>query len=197
MSKEKKIVEKIDLIDPITYEKNRKQLRKNLVLFKKKRRVSLGPYATFYFECFETMLAQVQEMLHIEKGGAEQLKDELNAYNPLIPKGKELVATLMFEIDNPISRTEFLNKVGRIEQNVYMMVGNEKVKADPETDIDRTSSEGKASSVQFLHFKFSNEQIENFKNINNEIILGIDHNLYNHMTKISKDTKVVLIQDFN
>ena len=143
------------------------------------------------------MLAQVQEMLHIEKGGAEQLKDELNAYNPLIPKGKELVATLMFEIDNPISRTEFLNKVGRIEQNVYMMVGNEKVKAVPETDIDRTSSEGKASSVQFLHFKFSNEQIENFKNINNEIILGIDHNLYNHMTKISKDTKVVLIQDFN
>ena len=136
-------------------------------------------------------------MLHIEKGGAEQLKDELNAYNPLIPKGKELVATLMFEIDNPISRTEFLNKVGRIEQNVYMMVGNEKVKADPETDIDRTTSEGKASSVQFLHFKFSNEQIENFKNINNEIILGIDHNLYNHMTKISKDTKVVLIQDFN
>ena len=197
MSKEKKIVEKIDLIDPITYEKNRNQLRKNLILFKKKRRVSLGPYATFYFECFETMLAQVQEMLHIEKGGAEQLKDELNAYNPLIPKGKELVATLMFEIDNPISRTEFLNKVGRIEQNVYMMVGNEKVKADPETDIDRTSSEGKASSVQFLHFKFSNEQIENFKNINNEIILGIDHNLYNHMTKISKDTKVVLIQDFN
>ena len=197
MSKEKKIVEKIDLIDPITYEKNRNQLRKNLILFKKKRRVSLGPYATFYFECFETMLAQVQEMLHIEKGGAEQLKDELNAYNPLIPKGKELVATLMFEIDNPISRTEFLNKVGRIEQNVYMMVGNEKVKADPETDIDRTSSEGKASSVQFLHFKFSNEQIENFKNINNETILGIDHNLYNHMTKISKDTKVVLIQDFN
>ena len=136
-------------------------------------------------------------MLHIEKGGAEQLKDELNAYNPLIPKGKELVATLMFEIDNPISRTEFLNKVGRIEQNVYMMVGNEKVKAEPETDIDRTSSEGKASSVQFLHFKFSKEQIENFKNINNEIILGIDHNLYNHMTKISNDTKVVLIQDFN
>ena len=197
MSKEKKIVEKIDLIDLITYEKNRNQLRKNLVLFKKKRRVPLGPYATFYFECFETMLAQVQEMLYIEKGGAEQLKDELNAYNPLIPKGKELVATLMFEIDNPISRTEFLNKVGRIEQNIYMMVGNEKVNADPETDIDRTSSEGKASSVQFLHFKFSNEQIENFKNINNEIILGIDHNLYNHMTKISKDTKVVLIQDFN
>ena len=197
MSKEKKIVEKIDLIDLMAYEKNRNQLRKNLILFKKKRRVSLGPYATFYFECFETMLAQVQEMLYIEKGGAEQLKDELNAYNPLIPKGKELVATLMFEIDNPISRTEFLNKVGRIEQNVYMMVGNEKVKADPETDIDRTTSEGKASSVQFLHFKFSNEQIENFKNINNEIILGIDHNLYNHMTKISKDTKVVLIQDFN
>ena len=197
MPKELRQIQKQDLLSKDSYSKNRKQIRKELLEFKKNRRIALGPYATFYFECFETMLAQVQEMLYIEKGGAEQLKDELNAYNPLIPKGKELVATLMFEIDNPISRTEFLNKVGRIEQNVYMMVGNEKVKAEPETDIDSTSSEGKASSVQFLHFKFSKEQIENFKNINNEIILGIDHNLYNHMTKISKDTKVVLIQDFN
>ncbi len=80
------------------YTSQRKELRKNIVEFKKNRRISLGPYATFYFESYETMLAQVQEMLYIEKGGDEQLKDELTAYNPLIPNGEELIATLMFEI---------------------------------------------------------------------------------------------------
>ena len=112
MSKEKRQIEKKDLITPEIYSKNRKKLRSDLVEYKKSRRVPIGPYATLYFESFETMLGQVQEMLHIEKGGDTQLADELYAYNPLIPKGKELVATLMFEIDDPFSRTEFLGKVG-------------------------------------------------------------------------------------
>ena len=155
MTKENRIVEKGDLIAANTYAKNRKQIRKELVELKKHRRVALGPYATFYFESFETMLGQIQEMLHIEKGGDEQLKDELNAYNPLIPKGKELIATLMFEIDNPESRAKFLGKVGGIEEKIYIQIDKEKINAIPEKDLDRTSAEGKASSVQFLHFKFS------------------------------------------
>ena len=93
MTKIKRIVEESDLISPEIYAKNRKQFRNELVQFKKNRRIPIGPHATFYFESFETMLGQIQEMLHIEKGGKEQLKDELNAYNPLIPKGQELVAT--------------------------------------------------------------------------------------------------------
>ena len=101
------------------------------------------------------MLAQVQEMLYIEKGGDEQLKDELSAYNPLVPNGKELTATLMFEIDNPVSRAAFLGKVGGIEEKVYMKVDGDLIKAVPEEDVDRTSAEGKASSVQFIHFKFN------------------------------------------
>ncbi len=116
MSKEKRQIEKEDLLPSDVYAKSRKQIRKDLVEFKKDRRIALGPYATFYFESFETMVAQVQEMLHIEKGGDEQLKDELIAYNPLVPNGKELTATLMFEIDNPISRSVFLSKVGGIEK---------------------------------------------------------------------------------
>ena len=95
MPKENRVVSKIDLIPSKIYSENRKEYRKKLVQFKKDRRIPLGPYATFYFESYETMLGQIQEMLYIEKGGAEQLKDELEAYNPLIPKGKELVATLM------------------------------------------------------------------------------------------------------
>ena len=196
MPKELRQIQKQDLLPQDSYAKNRKQLRKELLEFKKNRRIALGPYATFYFESFETMLAQVQEMLHIEKGGDEQLKDELSAYNPLIPNGKELTATLMFEIDNPIIRANFLGKLGGVENHVFIKIDNKTIHAVPEKDVDRTSSEGKASSVQFLHFNFSEEQIKSFKDLNNEVVLSIDHDLYNHKTIISKDTKVVLIKDF-
>ena len=196
MTKEKRFIEKEDLIVFEEYAKNRKKIRKDLVEFKRNRRVSIGPYATFYFENFETMLAQVQEMLHIEKGGDEQLKDELNAYNPLIPKGKELVATLMFEIDDPTLRADFLGKVGGIEEKVYIIVDEEKIKAVSETEVDRTSVEGKASSVHFVHFNFSNEQIKKFKDLNTEVKIIIDHTLHNHTAIIPRDGKIALIKDF-
>jgi hypothetical protein len=196
MGKEEKKIEKKDLIPADIYAKNRKQIRKDLVEFKKNRRIALGPYATFYFESFETMVAQVQEMLHIEKGGDEQLKDELTAYNPLVPNGKELVATLMFEIDNPLSRGAFLGKVGGIEEKIFMKIDNEKVKAVPETDVDRTSAEGKASSVQFIHFKFNEDQINKFKSSDTSIELGIDHKEYAHTTKLTEDNVKSLTADF-
>jgi len=197
MTRENKIVEKTDLMILDEYSKNRKEYRQKLRGFKKNRRIALGPYATFYFESYETMLGQIQEMLHIEKGGDEQLKDELNAYNPLIPKGNELVATLMFEIDNPTLRTNFLNKVGGIEEKVYILIGDEKIMGVPEQDLDRTSTEGKASSVQFIHFNFSTTQIDKFKDSNNIIYLGIDHFEYSHTTKISNEKKISLAKDFN
>ena len=180
-----------------TYTIQRKELRKEIVNFKKDRRIPLGPYATFYFESYETMLAQVQEMLYIEKGGDEQLKDELTAYNPLVPNGKELTATLMFEIDNPVSRAAFLGKVGGIEEKVYMKVDGDLIKAVPEEDVDRTSAEGKASSVQFIHFKFNDDQINKFKSGSPEIVLGIDHKEYSHSTKLNQPTILSLIADFN
>ena len=196
MSKEKRQIEKKDLIPENIYFESRKQIRKELVVYKKNRRIALGPYATFYFESFETMVAQVQEMLHIEKGGDEQLKDELIAYNPLVPNGKELVATLMFEIDNPISRGAFLGKVGGIEEKIFMKVDNEEVKALPEADVDRTSAEGKASSVQFIHFKFNDDQINKFKSGNIGIELGINHKEYSHSTKLTEDNVKSLSADF-
>ena len=196
MSKKKKQIEKEDLIPADIYSKNRKQIRKDLVEFKKNRRIALGPYATFYFESFETMVAQVQEMLYIEKGGDEQLKDELIAYNPLVPNGKELVATLMFEIDNPLSRGAFLGKVGGIEEKIFMKINKEEVKAVPEADVDRTSAEGKASSVQFIHFKFSDDQINKFKIGNISIELGINHKEYSHSTKLTEDNVKSLSADF-
>ena len=196
MSKEKRQIEKQDLMPAEAYAESRKQIRKELVEFKKNRRIALGPYATFYFESFETMVAQIQEMLHIEKGGDEQLKDELTAYNPLVPNGKEFTATLMFEIDNPISRGAFLGKVGGIEKKIFMKIDNEVVKSVPEEDVDRTSAEGKASSVQFIHFKFSNNQIEKFKSGSASIELGIDHNEYSHITKLTENNIKSLLLDF-
>ena len=196
MPREKKEIQKQDIMPLDVYIGKRRELRKNIVDYKKNRRVALGPYATFYFESYETMLAQVQEMLYIEKGGDEQLQDELTAYNPLIPNGKELTATLMFEIDNPISRAAFLGKVGGIEETVFMKINGEKIKAVPEEDVDRTSTEGKASSVQFIHFNFTDDQIEKFKSNSAEIELGIDHNEYSHSTKLSEENISSLSADF-
>ena len=197
MPKEKREIQKSDIMPLDAYIRDRKELRKNIVNFKKNRRVALGPYATFYFESYETMLAQVQEMLYIEKGGDEQLHDELIAYNPLIPNGKELTATLMFEIDNPISRAAFLGKVGGIEEMVFMKINGETVKAVPEEDVDRTSAEGKASSVQFIHFNFTDEQIQKFKSSDVNIELGMDHKEYSHTTKLSKENIASLSADFS
>tara|TARA_Y100000361_G_scaffold37913_1_gene32473 strand:+ start:316 stop:915 length:600 start_codon:yes stop_codon:yes gene_type:complete len=197
MPREKREIQKEDIIPLDVYTEKRRELRKSIVDYKKNRRVALGPYATFYFESYETMLAQVQEMLYIEKGGDEQLQDELTAYNPLIPNGKELTATLMFEIDNPISRAAFLGKVGGIEETVFMKINGEKIKAVPEEDVDRTSSEGKASSVQFIHFNFTDDQIEKFQSNSSEIELGIDHKEYSHSTKLSKENIASLSTDFN
>ena len=196
MSKEKRQIEKKDLLPSDVYAKSRKQIRKDLVEFKKDRRIALGPYATFYFESFETMVAQVQEMLHIEKGGDEQLKDELVAYNPLVPNGKELTATLMFEIDNPISRAAFLGKVGGIEEKIFMKINDEIVNAVPEEDVDRTSAEGKASSVQFIHFKLNDDQVSKFKSDSVTIELGIDHKEYTHTTRLAENSVKSLCADF-
>ena len=197
MPKEKREIQKQDILPLDLYTKQRKELRKNIVEFKKYRRISVGPYATFYFESYETMLAQVQEMLYIEKGGEEQLKDELTAYNPLVPNGKELIATLMFEIDNPISRATFLAKVGGIENHVFLKIDGDVIKAIPEEDVDRTSSEGKASSVQFVHFKFDEKQIEQFKSGLSKIEIGIDHIEYSHLTKLNDISVKSLSQDFS
>ena len=115
-----------DVIDIDKYIEQRSKIKKEISQIKKLRRVPVGPYATFYFESYDTMIYQVQEMLYIERGGIEQMKDEIKAYNPLVPKGKELVATLMFEIDNEIKRKEFLCSIGDIELQTFIKIGEKK-----------------------------------------------------------------------
>ena len=185
-----------DILDLAAYEKIREQRRGEIVAAKKLRRVAVGPYATFYFESFDTMWYQVQEMLRIEKGGEAQLTDELEAYNPLIPKGKELVATVMFEIDNPDIRTAFLVGLGGVVDCTMIEINGEQVIAKPEQDVDRTNAAGKASSVQFVHFNFSADQITKFKENNARVTVGINHLKYGHMTVLSEESRAALAEDF-
>ena len=160
---EKKIsITENDIIDIDSYIKQRNDIKKKINEIKKYRRIHVGPHATFYFESYDTMLYQIQEMLFIERGGKEQMNDELKAYNPLIPKGSSLVATLMFEIDNPVVRKNFLNSIGGIENHIFLKINNSKILARPEDDTERTNSEGKASSVHFLHFDFNDLQKKRF-----------------------------------
>ena len=186
-----------DVIDIDRYISERAEIKKKISVLKENRRVPVGPYATFYFECYQTMIYQVQEMLYIERGGKEQLYDEIKAYNPLVPKGKELVATLMFEIDNEKKRKDFLNSVGGIEERIFIEIDKEKIFAKPEDDTERTSDDGKASSVHFIHFHFSKSQIESFINNDNNVIIGFDHKNYSHFSQLSKESKEELSNDFD
>jgi Protein of unknown function (DUF3501) len=186
-----------DILPPAEYAKRRAAIRAEIVAKKKNRRLEVGPCATFYFECYETMLQQVQEMLHIEKGGEAQIADELSAYNPLIPKGNELVATVMFEIDDPVRRARMLARLGGIENMMFIKLGEEKIMGQAEQDQDRTTAEGKASSVQFVHFPFTRAQIERFRKSGETIIVGVDHENYAHMAVMPDAVRRELAGDFD
>lgn len=186
-----------DLLDFDAYVAIRKDRKRALADLKRNRRMEIGPAATFYFENFDTMLHQVQEMLYIERGGEEQIGDELDAYNPLIPKGSELVATVMFEIDDADRRAALLGRLGGVEETMFLSVAGEKISGVAETDVDRTNAEGKASSVQFIHFPMNAQQASAFKEPGTEVIVGIGHNAYAHMAVMSELVRAALAQDLD
>jgi hypothetical protein len=185
-----------DILPAAEYAARRGEIRKQVVAMKRNRRIEVGPAATFYFESFETMLQQIQEMLYIEKGGEAQIEGELAAYNPLIPNGKELTATVMFEIDDPIRRGRFLARLGGVEETAFIKLDGEIVKGLSEADQDRTNAEGKASSVQFIHFPFTPQQIALFREPNRQVVIGFSHPEYSHMAVVPEAVRVALAQDF-
>lgn len=190
-------ISRTDIMDMDAYAGVRVERRRAMTQTKKNRRVSVGPDATFYFESYQTMLHQIHEMLFIERGGESQIDDELSAYNPLIPNGHELVATLMFEIDDEVRRAKFLAGLGGVEETVSISIDGDDIKAVPETDIDRTSAAGKASSIQFLHFPFTDEQVAAFRKPDAKVVLGIGHEKYGHMGIIGDAVKDALAADFD
>ena len=197
MPKSERIITAADILSNADFAPIRKERRAALKPAKALRRIDLGRDCTFYFESFETMLFQVQEMLYIEKGGDAQLVDELRAYNPLIPNGNELVATMMFEIDDPVRRLNLLLQLGGIENHIYLQIGNEKIYVVPEDDAERTSADGKTSSVHFFHFPLTDVQKTAFQNPETQTILGSDHPAYAHMTVLNAETIAELALDFS
>ena len=186
-----------DILPLAEYAAIRREQRRRITEIKRQRRGEVGPFATFYFENYETMWHQVQEMLYIEKGGEAQIDDELAAYNPLIPNGSELVATVMFEIDDPVRRAAMLTRLGGIENHIYLEVAGERIRGEPDPTRENTSPEGKASSVQFVRFPFTKDQIARFKTPGTRVIAGFDHPNYGHMAVLPEPVSAALAMDFD
>jgi len=193
----KREITRDDILPMDQYSTERAERRKQISAVKKIRRVAVGPDATFYFENYDTMWYQIHEMLHVEKGGDEQITDELEAYNPLIPKGNELVATMMIEIDDPGRRDKVLRQLGGVENTITIVIGDDVIQAVPENDVERTKLDGKTSSIHFLHFPLSAEQIDSFKTTSTKAVLGFGHEHYAHMAVIPDAARSSLIGDLD
>jgi hypothetical protein len=193
----KHAIDPADILPLADYAPLRKKELTRISALKRGRRVEVGPFVTFYFECYETMRHQVQEMIYIEKSGPAQVPDEIAAYDPLVPKGNELIATFMIEIDDPMMRKQVLGRLGAIEESAFLSFAGETVKAKPEADQDRTDEEGKASSVQFVHFSFTRAQVAQFKVPGTQVILGLSHPNYGHMAIVPEPVRAALAQDFD
>ncbi|MFM7347334.1 MAG: DUF3501 family protein [Tagaea sp.] len=192
----KREISRADILPMADYARERRSLRESVVAVKKHRRVAVGPFATFYFENYQTMWHQVHEMLFIEKGGEGQIADELAAYNPLIPQGAELVATVMLEIEDPVRRARELAGLGHIERHMYVEIAGAKVYAESESDVERTKEDDKTSSVHFVRFRYAPGQIAEFKRPAARIMVGIDHANYGHIAVLAETTRAALAADF-
>ena len=189
-------IERTDILSRDEYKIKRKSLREKMVLRKKFRRVDIGPYVTMYFENKDTIIHQINEMVYIEDGGEEQIHDEILAYKSLVPDGRELIATVMVEIDNPIKRAEFLSKMGGFEETINIKIHNKDIKGKAELDGDRTTADGKASSVQFVHFEFDEQAVKSIKNNMENVSISINHKNYRHSAILNTETVEELIKDF-
>lgn len=197
MPRETRTIEPADIIAMNDYAGQRATLRAGQLVTKKLRRLPVGPHVMVLFESYDSMWLQVHEMLYIERGGDEQITDELSAYNPMIPNGRELTATLMFEIDDPKLRAAILGRLGGVEDHIYLHVGEARIAGVPEADVERSRADGKASSVHFLHFAFTEAQIADWKSGKGSVIFGIDHPHYGHMSIISPEMRAELAKDFD
>jgi hypothetical protein len=191
----KRAITRADILPSEQYARERREHRRRISELKRNRRVEVGPFCTFYFESYDTMWHQVHEMLHIERGGEAQIADELAAYNPLIPKGSELIATVMFEIEDPAQRDKALARLGHVEDRMFLSVGGERIAGVPDPTRENTSPEGKASSVQFVTFPFTAAQKALFRQPGAQVTLGIDHPNYGHMAMLPEPVRAALAED--
>ncbi|HWI26995.1 MAG TPA: DUF3501 family protein [Stellaceae bacterium] len=191
----KREITRADILPVEQYTNERREHRRRISEVKRNRRIEVGPFCTFYFESYDTMWHQIHEMLYIERGGEQQIADELAAYNPLVPKGDELIATVMFEIDDPAQRERALARLGGVEHHMFLSVAGERVAGVPDPTRENTTPDGKASSVQFLRFPLSESQKARFRAPGTQVMVGIDHASYGHLAVMPEGVRAALAQD--
>jgi hypothetical protein len=190
-----RIITRADIVPVERYAAERRRHKQAIAAIKQLRRVEVGPFATFYFESYDTMWHQVHEMLYIERGGEAQIADELEAYNPLIPQGDELIATVMVEIEDAVRRERELTRLGGIEHRIYLAIAGDRASGLADPTRENSSPEGKASSVQFIRFPLTPTQKSQFRSSSVQVICGIDHPNYAHMAVMPDAVRAALAED--
>ncbi len=179
------------------YSKSREAFRARVIAHKKNRTLHLGGHVTLIFEDELTVRYQIQEMLRIEKTFEEGgIQDELDAYNPLIPDGTNLKATMLIEYEDPAVRKRELGQLKGVEDRTYVQVDAQaKVYAIADEDLERENDE-KTSSVHFLRFEFSPPMIAAFKG-GAAVAIGIDHpHTSVRIDEIAPNVQTALARDF-
>lgn len=196
MPRDQRTITAADILPVDQFQAIRAEKKAEAIARKKLTRVSVGPYATVLFETWDSMWLQVQEMLRIEKGGDEQIPDELAAYDPMVPKGSELTATVLFEVNDPVRRDAFLRTIGGIEKYVAIEVGGHTIRARPEGDTERTRErDNKTSAVHFFHFDFTPEAIAAWKSGEGNAMVLFDHPEYGHAALIGAAAREYLARE--
>jgi len=185
-----------DILPLDQYELIRADKKQEALLRKRFTRLHIGPNATAIFETWDSMWLQIQEMLRIEKGGQEQLVDELAAYDPMVPKGGELTATVLFEVEDAGRRDAFLRRIGGVERHIHLSVAGTRIGARADGDVARTrESDGKTSAVHFVHFDLTPAQVEAWRSGEGTTMIGIDHPEYGHAAVIGADARAYLARE--
>ena len=186
-----------DLLSLEEYDKQREDIKKDLLSHKKNRSVLIGDNVVLLFEDYLTIKYQVQEMLRIEKiFNQKEIQEEIDAYLPLIPDGDNLKATMLIMYPDVDERKIMLNKLHNLENLIWLSIdGSKKIIAVSDEDLERTRDE-KTSAVHFLRFQLTKNDIKLFKSSKN-IEFGVNHDNYNQSVKISKDTILALSNDLD
>lgn len=184
------------MMNIIEYEKVRNEYRKDIITYKKNRRIALGPYVSMTFENEKTLTFQIQEIMRAERLVHDsQIQEEADVYNSIMPPEKGLSATLFIEVTDEAKIRPVLNKFIGLTggESLYFVVNGEKVYGLFE---EGREEEDKISSVHYVRFNFSKDQISNFSNTDTQIQLVIDYNDYNFSENLSKDAQLSLSNDF-
>lgn len=186
-----------DLMSLEQYAEKRPEFRQQVLTHKKHRQVLLGPNATLYFEDRLTLLYQIQEMLRIEKiFEADGINEELEAYNPMVPSGRNFKATFMIEYTDSEVRAVQLEKMVGIEDLVWMQVAEfDKVWAIADEDLER-STDTKTSAVHFMRFEIADEMVDALKN-GADWKIGVQHPVYTYDLVVEGATRDSLLNDLH